>query len=214
MKGRFEEAKESLRRLRGKENIDDDFLSLKADVERQISESGTWKDLFTINSNRKALLAGLFLRISQQLGGMSVFGVYTQYIFEKAGGSLSSAASTMIFTGLCLVLNVAAGFTVERFGRRISYIGSLILCSIVLFIESTYFYIDQFQPELDLSTLNFIPVAGLFLYIIFSSFGISIIPTLMLGELFSASIKAKGLTILSLSLAFFSIYDKQYILST
>ncbi|XP_018575640.1 facilitated trehalose transporter Tret1 isoform X2 [Anoplophora glabripennis] len=201
MKGRLEEAKESLRRLRGDKNVNEDFIKLKADVQRQISESGTWKDLFTINSNKKALLAGLFLRTSQLLGGMSVFTVYTQYIFEKAGGNLSSGVSSMIYIGLCVVLNLICMHTVDIFGRKKSYWVSLIFCSLVLFFEAIYFIIDQFYPELDLSSLNWMPVAGMFLYIIFSSFGLAIIPTLMLGELFSASVKGKGLNLLSVAFA-------------
>ncbi|XP_018561359.1 facilitated trehalose transporter Tret1-like [Anoplophora glabripennis] len=197
MKGRFEEARESLRWLRKKHDVEEDFILLKADVERQMSESGTWKDLLTINSNRKALFAGVFLRISQQLGGISVFVVYTQYIFQKSGGNLSPQVSSMIFVGTLCILNLVGGYTLDLFGRRLSYIVSLATCGIVLLIESVYFYIDQFETQIDIKFLNWIPITGMMIFVLFYSFGLGVVPTLMLGELFSASVKAKGLSVLT-----------------
>ncbi|KAJ8924066.1 hypothetical protein NQ315_006845 [Exocentrus adspersus] len=216
MKNRFDEAEACLKWLKHKKNVDEDFTQLKADVERQRSESGTWLDLFTINSNRRALIAGLFLRISQLLGGATAFAYYTQYIFEKAGGNLDSAISTIIYCGLCLVLNVFAMKTVDIFGRKKSYMYSLLLCSFMLLLEAIYFYIDQFYPEKDLSAVNWIPIAGMFLYITFASFGISLIPSLMLGELFSTSIKAKGLYLQTVAFGLFQIISSNifYFLSS
>ncbi|XP_018561906.1 facilitated trehalose transporter Tret1-2 homolog [Anoplophora glabripennis] len=196
MKGRFQEARETLTRLRKKHDVEEDFLLLKADVQRQMSESGTWKDLFTIDSNRKALFAGIFLRASQQLGGISTFAVYTQYIFEKSGGNLDPQVSSMIFVGATCLLNLVGAYTLDLFGRRLSYIVSLVSCGVVLLIESIYFYIDQFETQIDIKFLNWIPITGMMAFVLFFSIGLGIVPTLMLGELFSASIKAKGLSVL------------------
>ncbi|KAG5867567.1 hypothetical protein JTB14_027440 [Gonioctena quinquepunctata] len=196
MKGRYRDAKNTLRIFRRKKKIDEEFLELRANVERQISESGTWKDLFVIGSNRRALLAGVFLRTSQLLGGSSVFMVYTIFIFKKAGGSVSAEASSIIYMTLWFVLNICASFTVDILGRKKSYITSLVPCTFILFVESVYFYIDKELPDVDVPHLKWLPLAGMILYIVFSSFGIGIVPSLMLAELFSASIKAKGLSVL------------------
>ncbi|XP_018561402.1 facilitated trehalose transporter Tret1-like [Anoplophora glabripennis] len=196
MKGRFQEARESLRWLRKKDDVEQDFLLLKADVERQMSESGTWKDLLTIKSNRKALFAGIFLRASQQLGGIATFAVYTQYIFEKSGGNLDPQVSSMIFIGTTCVLNLLGAYTLDLFGRRLSYIVSLVCSGIILLIESIYFYIEQFETQIDIKFLNWIPITGMMVFVLFYSIGLGIVPTLMLGELFSTSVKAKGLSVL------------------
>lgn len=195
MKGNYEQAKESLRRLRRKTDVEEDFQNLKKDVDRQVSESGTWKDLFTINSNRKALVAGTFLRTSQQFGGISVFIGYAQFIFEKAGGSLSPQMSSIVFFGTITILNFVAGFTLEKLGRRNSYLLSMLMCGVILLIESIYFYLDM-KKEVDLESFKWVPITAMVLYVIFFSIGMGIVPTLMLGELFSASIKVKGLTFL------------------
>ncbi|XP_018575643.1 facilitated trehalose transporter Tret1-like isoform X2 [Anoplophora glabripennis] len=198
IKGKYEEAKESVRYFRRKQDVEEEFLILKKDVERQMSESGTWKDLFVIVSNRRALYAGIFLRASQQLGGITAFMLYTQYMFEKSGGNLSSEVSSMIFFAAIVVLNVVGGSVLEKLGRRKSYFISTLFCGIFTLIEAIYFYIDTFQTQINIQFLNWIPITAVLLYVVFYSIGLGLIPTLMLGELFSASIKVKGLCVLNM----------------
>ncbi|CAG9823097.1 unnamed protein product [Phaedon cochleariae] len=196
MKGKEEEAKACLRRLRCKEDVEAIYRQLEADVTRQMSETGTWKDLVMNSTNRKALIAGVFLRVSQLIGGVTVFNVYTQYIFKHSGTDVSSEIASMIYTGMCFVLIFLAGFVVEKIGRRKAFMFSILFCGVVLILEGVYFYVDQQRHDVDLSKVKWLPVAGMLLYIVFCSSGIILIPTLMLGELFSASIKAKGLSVL------------------
>ncbi|CAH1159595.1 unnamed protein product [Phaedon cochleariae] len=197
MKGRYEEAKESLRFFKRKKNVEVDFVRLKADVDRQMSEKGTWLDMVKIDSNRRALIAAAFLRISQQIGGLSVFYMYTQLIFEKSGGDVAPEVSSMLYMGLCFGLNLfVVTFLMSRIRRRTSFIISLSPCAVVLYGMAIYFYLEQYVPEVDVTSFSWLPLTGMILYQIFSSFGITIIPTLMLGELFSASIKSKAMTVL------------------
>nr|XP_023029996.1 facilitated trehalose transporter Tret1-like [Leptinotarsa decemlineata] len=198
-KGDPAKAKESLRWLRGKTDVDQIYEKLKIDIEKQMLETGTWKDLVSIRSNRKALLAGIFLRVSQQLGGAAAFSVYTKFIFKKSGSDISPAVASMIYTGLCFGLLFVSGFVIERFGRKKSYMGALTTCGIVLLSQAIYLFIDQQVPSIDLSSIKWFPVVGMILYVIFCSFGIFNIPTLMSGELFSTSIKAKGLSVLTIT---------------
>lgn len=204
MKGRIDDARLSLRKLRRVEDVEEELARLKIDIERQMSESDSWRDIFTISSNRKALFAGVFLRASQQLGGISSFTVYTQYIFLRSGGDISASTSAIIFMSLCAILNMFAAFTLDKIGRQRSYFLSLLLCGLVLLSESVYFSLEQFYGDkIDIKAFNWVPLAGMILYVIFYSFGLGIVPTLMLGELFSASIKAKGLFMMNIVLGFF-----------
>lgn len=199
MKGKQEMARKALTALRKTEKVETELLQLETDVKRQMSESGTWRDLFIIRSNRKALIAGMFLRWSQQLSGISSFAVYTQYIFRQAGGSLSAAESAIIFQCSLAVGNFLAALLIERIGRRSAMMCSLLSCSIVTTGMTVFFYVSHLHPETDLSDFQWIPLTGMLLYVAFYSFRIGIVPTLMLGELFSTSIKGKGLCALVVS---------------
>ncbi|KAG5887945.1 hypothetical protein JTB14_037338 [Gonioctena quinquepunctata] len=196
MRGRYDEAKESLRVLKRKEDVTSEFLALKADVQRQMSEEGTWREMLKIDSNQRSLAAGVLLRVSSILAGTHVFSIFTQYIFDKSQGALSSEASSIIFISISLLLSLFACLVVDRLGRKKTFISSLIPCSAVLFIEAIYFFVYDKRPDINISSFNWVPIAGMVLYIIFNSYGIGIMPTLMLGELFSTSFRATAMSVL------------------
>ncbi|CAG9818588.1 unnamed protein product [Phaedon cochleariae] len=196
MKGKHDEARAALKVFTRKVDVEAELSILRTDVERQISETGTWMDLFRIESNRKALVAAVFLAVSQSFGGLTAFIVYVQFFFDKAGGYISAELSATFYMGLSFVLNLLVIlFVIDRMERKKCYIVSMMPCSIVLMLMAIYLYIDEFETHIDVSFLNWVPLAGMIIFQIFASFGMAIIPTLMLGELFSASVKTKATTV-------------------
>lgn len=190
-----EEARASLQWLRRKQNVEKEFLTVKSDVERQMSETGKWKDLLVISSNRRALLAGLFLRFSQMMSGINLFNSYTQVIFQKAGGNFSPQLSSIILLGLlCALLLVASPFT-ETFGRKLCFFYSMLCCGLLHVLLAGYFSIEQYKLA-NLDQFTWFPLAGMLLWITVATPGVAIVPTLMLGELFSVSIKSKAISVL------------------
>ncbi|XP_050498211.1 facilitated trehalose transporter Tret1-like [Diabrotica virgifera virgifera] len=203
IKHQDEAARKSLRFLTRKSNVEADLKKLKSDVERQMSEQGTWKDLFCIESNRKALLAGFFLRISQMFSGNIVFVQYTQLIFKKAGGDVSPEVASIIYNVLSIVLHITVVlFVVKRFGRKPLYTWSSALSTIVLAAMAIYFYIDEILVEIDTSSLSWLPITAVVGYQVVASFGMTVMSSLMLGELFSASVKSKAMSVSMLMMAF------------
>lgn len=203
MKGRRSEARESLQKLRGLDDVENELDGIEAAVQRQMSESCHWKELWTIKSNRKAIFAGLFLRASQQLSGMACMVTYTQYIFAQSGQSFNPADSTLVFSSIMLIGAVSLSTLLNRMGRRLPFLISLIGCVITLALLSVYFYLDLEEPSVDLSDLKWIPLVCMLMYLVWFSLGLVTIPTLMLSELFSASAKSKALTILIIAFGVF-----------
>uniref|UniRef100_A0A6P7GMZ6 Facilitated trehalose transporter Tret1-2 homolog n=1 Tax=Diabrotica virgifera virgifera TaxID=50390 RepID=A0A6P7GMZ6_DIAVI len=220
MKGDNESAKQSLRYLTRKTNVDEDFSMLKMDVDRQMSEAGNWKDLFCINSNRRALIIAMgkgmaweikllaclliiaiFLRISQMFGGCGILVQYNQYIIKKAGEDVSPEIVSILFTGLCVVFNIlAVSFIVNRFSRKVLFATSSALCSIVLCVFASYFYCEEFVPNVDLDYVSWLPLTCCIIFLVGWSYGLAIIPTLMIGELFSVSVKSKAMILMMVAL--------------
>lgn len=200
MKGRTEQARESLKWFRRLNNVDDELYEISAAVARQMGESGTWKDLICVRSNRRALIAGVFLRVSQQFSGCSCFAIYTQYIFLQAGGQISAEYSSIVYVTGITVANIIASFTLDKFGRRLAVLSSLIACFFILTGESAFFYVSLQRPDVDVSSIQWFPLLGMVLFVPAFAIGLGIVPSLMLGELFSTSIKAKGLAVLNLVL--------------
>lgn len=199
MKGQIDEAKKSLQLLRGDKFLAQEFQKLQTDVERQMSDRGRWLDLLLIGSNRKAFMGGVFLRVSQQFAGITIFSVYLQFIFEKSGTKIDPKTSTLIVTFIMFLVTFIAGFIVENFGRKKTYTFSLSACALMLLADGTFFFLDEIT-DINLSSVTWLPLVFSVIYIVFCAFGIGMLPTLMLGELFSASIKGYGLSFLALIL--------------
>lgn len=188
MIGDEKSAEKCLQRLRGMGDVQKEITQLKCDVERQLSERGHFKDLFLIASNRKALLIANVARALQQFGGMSSLVTYSQYIFMQTGGSISSGHAAMIFSGILAFVNIFINILTDKFGRKNSMIISCAGSGLALFSMSTYFYL-QVNTAVDLSKITWFPVLASVLYVLVSSLGLGIVPTVMMGEIFSTSIR-------------------------
>lgn len=202
MKGNHEQAKKSLSKLRGKNNIENEFLKLKSDIERQLTEKGTWKDLVLIKSNRKAILLGIFLRTAQFMGGTATFTSNILFIFDKTSGVTSAPTAAMIYSFFSCIFPLCAGSIMDKVGRRLAFTTSLASSSVVLLLETLYFHLSKFHPEIDLIDFSWVPLVGQILYVILASFGPGVIPTLMISEIFSTSVKAKAFIVMVFTIAF------------
>lgn len=197
---RYDEAKQSLSFLRRKIDVEKEFDDIKFAVEQQMQESASWIDLLKVKANRKALIAGVFLRTSQALSGIYAFSSYTQLIFEKAGGVIKPQTSAMLHTGLTLFMYACSSYGSNLLGRRRAYMISVLLAALVLFAETTYFSLDMFT-EIDLVSLKWFPLAGMLTFVVVSSLGVGIVPMLMTTELFATSVKALGVSAVTVAFA-------------
>lgn len=196
MKGDIEKARESLLRLRNNKNVEAEIEKLKNDVSTQMKESTAWKDILFVTNHRRAFTAGLYLRVAQQFSGMACFAVYTQYIFRQATEDISAAESSIAYCGSMVMATFFAVIILDKLGRRRAMFISLTGCTLVLGCETVYFYISERIASIDVTPYSWIPLAGMLGYVLMYSLGLGIVPTLMLGELFSASIKEKALCML------------------
>lgn len=197
MKGKIEEARKSLQFLRRMNNVDAELNKLTSDVERQLSEPGTFKNVFTIRSNLKALLIMFGLRSAQQFSGVSAFGLNTHTIFMQAGGDISANMSVIIYTITQILFTFGGSFFIDKFGRKPILLISCLGSTFVLAVTSIYFYLKE-KTDVDISSISWLPLAGMLVYVVLFSVGLGTVPNLMLGELFSASIKGKALFILNI----------------
>lgn len=199
MKGQVEKAKKSLHFLR-RCDISHDLILLEKDVKRQMSETGTLKDILFIKSNRKALLIMGCIRTMQQISGVSAWGIFTQTVFLKANTNMSYVVSSIIYLAMQIFMTLIGSFLVDKYGRKPLLISSSFLCGITLNIGGIYFYFKE-ETSYDLSALNWAPIVIMLTYVVVFGYGLGTVPSLMLGEMFSASIKSKGLCIMCIYFA-------------
>ncbi|KAK9747526.1 Sugar transporter [Popillia japonica] len=200
-------AEKSLQKLRGLNNVQDELKQISSDVKRQLSETGHFKDLWLNTSNRKAMMIANLARAFQQFSGMTAIMQYTQYIFLQAGGEISSGAASMIFAGMLVFVNIFIGVVSDKFGRKRSMIVSSIGCFFVLVPLATYLLvlclINLTNTEVDLSKITWIPLLGSVTYVCLYALGLGFVPTIMVGELFSASIRKYAVMVSNMIFAFY-----------
>lgn len=199
MRSRNEDAKKTLKRLRMKEDVEDELDRLSKDVQRQISQPGRIKDLFMNATNRKAFFIILGLRTIQVYSGLAAFNVYTQMIFEKAGGHVSPSVSSIIYTATQMSVTFFGSILADKFGRKPMVILSCAISASLLVVEGFYFYFQEHGS--DMTAFKVVPLIGMMLYIVSFSLGLGVAPNLMLGELFAANVKAKALSIMTIYFA-------------
>lgn len=79
---------------------------------------------------------------------------------------------------------------------------------ITLTLVSFYLYLQEYT-NIDLDRTSWIPLAGLFVFVLTFSTGLGIVPLIMLGELFSASVKAKAMCVINMAFGCFVIVSSK-----
>ncbi|ENN72263.1 hypothetical protein HUJ04_008746 [Dendroctonus ponderosae] len=192
MRNKPEQAKESLRRFRGNADLDEEIKKMRVSIQTCSKARGRFFDLFTVASNRKAVIIVAGLRGFQQFSGTTAITFYAQEIFLQAGSNISSKQASIMYFTVMLIMTMVSSSIVDKAGRKPLLLISMTGSIIALFLEGTYFYIEK-ETSIDTSSLEYLPVAGLILFVIFFSVGMQSIPICLLGELFPTNVKAYAL---------------------
>ncbi|KAJ7944864.1 putative Sugar transporter [Quillaja saponaria] len=136
-RGKLEEAKDQLIRIRGVPNVDEEFNDIVAASEASRLIQHPWSTLLK-RQYRPQLAFAILIPAFQQLTGMNVITFYAPVLFKTIGfGSTASLMSALI-TGIC---NFCATFIsiilVDKIGRRTLFLeggAQMILAQVVITI--------------------------------------------------------------------------------
>ncbi|XP_074734608.1 solute carrier family 2, facilitated glucose transporter member 2 [Strix uralensis] len=178
--GKVEEAKKSLKRLRG--NCDP--MKEIAEMEKEKQEAASEKkvsirQLFTSSKYRQAVIVALMVQISQQFSGINAIFYYSTNIFERAG--VDQPVYATIGVGVVnTVFTVISVFLVEKAGRRSLFLAGLMgmLISAVAMTVGLVL-LSQF------AWMSYVSMVAIFLFVIFFEVGPGPIPWFIVAELFS-----------------------------
>ncbi|KAK9876085.1 hypothetical protein WA026_011193 [Henosepilachna vigintioctopunctata] len=198
MKGNIVETEESLSFLRRTKDVKEELTILMEDVKRQLSERGHFKDLFIIDSNRKALFLIILGRIFQQFTGGTAFMMYAQNLLEDSRYIIEPHIAVIILTFIQAWLGLIAGRVSDRFGRIPPMFYSCIVCSLILGLLGIYYVLRDFSDVSVPGSSVFVLVG--FHYAAFQT-GVGSLIALVMGEIFSTSIKSKAICIANLFLS-------------
>lgn len=189
--GGEQKAMESLRWLRGNPQetaLIKELEEVKKSVDEAKKQKSGFGELIANKGNIKAVVISCAMVAWQQLSGINVVLLYTQTIFLKTGVELSASVSTIIVGTVMLfaagVTPTLAKMTTMRTLLYISAIGMAITDGTL----GLFFYLQTSGQ--DVSSIGWLPVTSLVLFIITYCLGFGPLPWAIMGEIFPTNLKS------------------------
>ncbi|XP_040886288.1 proton myo-inositol cotransporter-like [Toxotes jaculatrix] len=160
-RGLTQKARRVLSQIRGNQNIDEEYDSIKNSIEEEEKDSGgdgpvIWR-MLTYPPTRRALLVGCGLQMFQQLSGINTIIYYSATILQMSGVrddrlAIWLAGLTTFTNFLFTLLGV---WLVERVGRRKLTLGSIIGTCLSLSLLAIGFLVSaQHSPPVTFHPLD------------------------------------------------------------
>lgn len=190
---RFDEAKKSLKDLRGHlYDVDSELTLISAQILLK-KKSGTVIEQVKELGNPLIIGRFLFLNVLfvlYTLSGNCPVVTYTAFIFKKANNYLNKYESTILIGAVRTLGSCAFLFVGDRFSRRIFTEIAILFMFISTFMTGLYFFLKE---SYDVSNLRWIPLLSLSIHQFFSLFNpIHFFPS----ELLPTSVRSIGSSVI------------------
>ncbi|KAJ1400142.1 Sugar/inositol transporter [Sesbania bispinosa] len=121
-RGQREAAKKMLQKIRGVENVDEEFQDLIDACEASKKVEHPWKNITSPKYKPQVTFCSL-IPFFQQLTGINVIMFYAPVLFKTLGfGDEASLISAVISGGVNVVATLVSIVSVDKFGRRILFL--------------------------------------------------------------------------------------------
>ena len=197
MKGRKEKAIKTLMKfskVNDPKMVMDDIERMKKVIEEtEKSTNNIIQELFRDKGSRKAFIILIITTLAYGFSGFIAIRSIAQEILSYSGSSMKPEYETMILMGVQIFAGLPATQLIDRWGRRPVYLLSGIFSAISLIVVGLFFFLKNFV-ETDVSSLTWLPLIGLIVYMIVCNLGMTIMPFVLGGELLP--VKVKGLALM------------------
>jgi MFS family permease len=158
-KGRMDEARKNLRRLRGYTNwqLEDEFrvIVLCEENERELTANAHFWDLFNSENFKRTITAGSFFSLNQ-ISGVILSTTYTTVFLTQLG--LGNAFVFTIVASCCtLAGTIFSPFVIDVYGRRMTAMSGMVVLFFIDIVAGTLaFFPENKQALLTIAALGFI----------------------------------------------------------
>lgn len=146
-RGKGDEAKSRLIKIRGIDNVDAEFNDLVEASERSKQVKSPWGNLLKDKQYRPQLIFSMLIPTFQQLTGMNVIMFYAPVLFKTIGFGDTASLMSAVITGLVnFVATFVSLLTVDRVGRRALFLEGgiqMFVCQVLFFFSSINFVLAK-----------------------------------------------------------------------
>ncbi|XP_050436601.1 facilitated trehalose transporter Tret1-like isoform X2 [Adelges cooleyi] len=189
--GRETQALESLRWLRGNPQeaiLIKELGEIKRSIEETQRQKSSFGELFANKGNIKAVIIACSMVGFQQLSGINVVLLFSETIFQKTGAQISPSICTIIVGSVMLVAAAVTPSLAKFFSMKTLLYISAVGMALTEGVLGFYFY--MLSKHQDVSTIGWLPVTSLVLFIITYCLGFGPLPWAIMGEVFPANLKS------------------------
>ena len=176
MRDRNQEASSAFKWLRGSQyDPAEDIAELQNENEEQKQNNLSIREALSRKSSVRGLVISFGLMFFQQVSGINAVIFFTTEIFESAGTSIDPQIATIIVGVMQVAATFVASLMIDRLGRRILLLVSdaiMALCTLMLGI---FFFMKSKDVD-SVSSLSWLPVVSLCLFIVSFSIGFGPVP--------------------------------------
>lgn len=201
--GKVEAAEKSLQLLHGckdQNELQSRLESLRSDVKKQTRRPGTFKELFTGEQYRRAIVIVIGIKTTQIMSGSLPIQQYAGLIIQESHADIPLSAALISFGAVRFVAGIISSYLVDKVGRRPLLIVTYICTGVTLIIVGIYFYFQE-VVGIDIETsspLRYIPFVGVFLSISLSTIGYDSLVYIIPAEIFPINVKSLAITYLNI----------------
>jgi sugar porter (SP) family MFS transporter len=134
-RGQIDEARTKLRRIRGIDDVDEEFVDLVNASEQSKQVENQWTNLLQ-RKYRPHLSMAILIPFFQQLTGINVIMFYAPVLFNTIGfGSAASLMSAVITGGVNVLATLVSIYGVDKWGRRFLFLEGgvqMFLCQVIV----------------------------------------------------------------------------------
>ncbi|CAI8585477.1 unnamed protein product [Vicia faba] len=134
-RGQKEGARKMLQKIRGIDNVDEEFQDLIDASEEAKKVEHPWKNITQLRYRPQLTFCSL-IPFFQQLTGINVIMFYAPVLFKTLGfGNNASLMSAVITGGVNVLATFVSIFTVDKFGRKILFLEGgiqMFICQIIV----------------------------------------------------------------------------------
>lgn len=162
------------------ENANSNNKGIKAVIHEFLKPTG-YKPIIILN--------GLFF--FQHFSGIYITMFYSISFIEEAGSSVNPFLASILIGAVRLVMSILSIYILKTFCRRSLMLISTFSMAICMFVAGLF---TKWIQE-DATTMKWVPVLALLIYVIASTIGLLPIPTMLIAELFPLEIRGIGYSV-------------------
>ncbi|XP_074599452.1 glucose transporter type 1-like [Brevipalpus obovatus] len=191
-KGKIDEAREALKKLRSSTKIDEEVNEIECENRaNQQEESYSVLRILQEDKFRMPLMIAIIVQFSQQLSGINAIFYYSTFIFMDAGLSQTGAQFATIAVGVIMVVVTLISVPLmDRVGRR-----SLMLWGLGGMIGNSLAFTIFLLLMSVATVMSYAGILSALSFVVFFAIGPGSIPWLITAELFSQGPRSAAMSI-------------------